>query len=174
MAAAAATIASTALPPSRSTAAPAWAARWWGAVTMPPRLCRLCNIGKSPGANRSIHQRYMRGHHTPTLARHAHPGLLLAARAGAALARELGAGGGAVAPVGGDAGVVQRPRQPGRRTAAAKGTDRVDAVEAFRGAVAHGVRAVEEQRVQHVHFVVDQRMLVARKRSRDLGEDIGQ
>src|SRR3954471_24115939 len=37
MVAAAATIASTALPPSRSTDKPACAARWWGATTMPRR-----------------------------------------------------------------------------------------------------------------------------------------
>ena len=36
MAAAAATMASTAVPPSRSTSRPACAARWWGATIMPP------------------------------------------------------------------------------------------------------------------------------------------
>jgi|UPI00031BEAFE hypothetical protein len=42
MVAAAATIASIALPPSRSTASALWLARWWGATAMPCVETLLC------------------------------------------------------------------------------------------------------------------------------------
>ena len=66
MVAAAATIASTALPPALSTSRPAWAARWWGATNRPPVAWVVFSITDPFLVMRPcLYRQCRRGHHQP-------------------------------------------------------------------------------------------------------------
>ena len=120
-----------------------------------------------------VDQADMGRHHPPALGK-SYPALALAADAsGRAVPEEQGVGGREVAAIGGDHGSLDPAHQVDRRAGAAKGADRVHAVQVLGDAVADGAPIVAEQRLEHGDVVRDERRFVGGERRLDFRDHLG-
>ena len=119
------------------------------------------------------HQTDVRGNHAPAL-RGSHPGLALAPGTLTAHSMKLCIGRGKVAAISCDDDVHSLARQPLRRPTGSKGPNGFVAIQVFGCAIAQGVWTVVKQRVEHLHFVIHQGLLLLFKNSAHFSDHIWQ
>src|SRR5215813_5812774 len=115
----------------------------------------------------------VRAHHPPPLG-HADPGLALPPAPAGLRALELRVRGGQVAAEGGDHGAHEGASHVGPGAREPRGVDRLESVAVVSERVTDGAGVIPEARVEHVHVIGVERLLVALEGRAHLGHYLGQ